>query len=80
MRATARHHGRGKDRRGSAPWERGSAAQGDCPESLGMLKKSRAKRNVLAAVMHLRCWMAESGQNTSLGGKFSKIPSAKAFH
>lgn len=30
--------------------------------------------------MRLGCWMSGSGQNTSAWVKFSKLPSAKAFH
>lgn len=71
---------RGRREGGSAPWEQVSAAQGDCPESLEMLRNSRGKRNTLGAVSHLGCWMAGSGQNTFSQVKFSKIPSAEAFH
>lgn len=80
VRATVRHRGWGKDRRGSAPWERGSAAQGDCPESLGMLKKSRAKRNVLGAVVHLSGagWLRVD-KTHPCGANFQKYPQPRLF-
>lgn len=65
---------------GSVPWERGSAAQGSCPESLRVLSNSRGKRSAQGSVTHLGRWTAESGQNTFSGVKFSKTPSAEAFH
>lgn len=68
---------RGRRERGQHP---GNRAQGDCPESLGMLRNSRGKRNAIGAVIHLGCWMAGSVQNTFSRVKFSKIPSAEAFH
>lgn len=62
------------------PREQGSAAQGDCLESLGMLRNSRRKRNTLGAVIHRGCRTAGSAKTHSCGSNFQKLPSAEAFH
>lgn len=62
------------------PWEWGSAAQGSCPESLRVLSNSRGKTSAQGSVTHLGHWTAGSRQNTFSGVKFSKPPSAEAFH
>lgn len=74
MRATAQ----GKERRGSARWERGSAAQGTVQKTLGCLEIAGV-RKALGAVIHCGCRQQGVDKTHCHGSNFQKSPQPMLF-